>query len=909
VQRLLNGSIRDWVGFADDPADFPATQGFTFHGGTHILIAPSPGSVFAMQSLAVIGTSNVADAQSMRAHVARLVHFCCQVSNRIAVRAGLQRNMAVPGERELRVPPEDGVRQLQDAVTFSAGEWQSILRARRLEGADIAPLVAVAKPARVDELPYHSGALGERPFLQVGDAIVAFAPHRIADALVHHVRGLMAGDEAREPLAEHYHGLLQTSVTSSVEHLGWRQILQWKGCGSAPTGTLLSEAVFQWDHNRLAHVVVMSDGCEKGTKAWIPEGVAPSLASAWAGFDRICHGTTPYVAERVLLLVMAPISGAESVSMKNDGICPEDLLVIPAWDMQAVSEGINDIAPSAFLGRYSRARRALRQTGCQVQAWSELDVIASWLEQDCRFPAGMNYIGVDCDFSRSIRERALRTHDWHSAASSTNGMLVEIGVAESPELPIFGPRYVDPTFLKIVVELSGRFVWFEMQRPRRADMVDWPWAVQFVRMCAYWTAEILEPLPRDHREPARVVVVEVEPLSESDDTPSGGGYIISPGYPCRLSIIIHPSFTSTYGATNATERAFAGHLAHAVIDVLGEEHPGLVDTRLAHCAPVGPKRMMHAVDSARVPEYSFLGDLPQNVCVHRADVAQIEATLLANVSLSIPEAGLEGSNAQAWLNRAVQVLFTQLRAEVSKYSGRALLLRLMLNAEALLLKLTEEELTLASQLACFARSPDLVERLRKDGPRRAAAAMATRFLVELVACEPPSGSALPGDVDVAYMLALGLQIIGFGAASDIVHYELGSVAVRNGSGRLQVFSGQFEEANQVVREAAFSEQLSRERARRSISRLTPPAERKPQDALGEKLSNGVLAEFNVTLEQLGSFFADCVSLSQERHEAVVVISEGDFATHVANRSGLVVNVPNPRHSGDCRLMVISAATG
>ena len=59
ARKLLNESMATWLGHDDEPCETLATESFTYNGGTHILVAPHPETLFALRILSEVIASVV----------------------------------------------------------------------------------------------------------------------------------------------------------------------------------------------------------------------------------------------------------------------------------------------------------------------------------------------------------------------------------------------------------------------------------------------------------------------------------------------------------------------------------------------------------------------------------------------------------------------------------------------------------------------------------------------------------------------------------------------------------------------------------------------------------------------------------------------------------------------------------
>jgi hypothetical protein len=777
-----------------------------------------------------------------------------------------------------------------------ADDWQAALLAEvGLAEEDVKSLVAHPRKAVVDIAPYLSSALGQHPFLRVGTETIVVAPHRLADAAAGLARACISRDGAREQVAEMLHSLACLNVGESLRRLHLDHVAPWAHRRSAASDTLLSVSAFAWDYNRLAHVVIVSDACSRADGAWEPSDVLSLVAENRRNFDAENADAVPRLRDTFTIVVVVPISGAADVALGTRDQDVDGLIVLSGADLEAVALGTDDPDPARLLGRYVRARKDLTSRGCEVHAFSELDVVAAWCDLEHRFMSGPTLLSIGGDHGRSLRDTALEKRDRHSAPGPRGSVVVEVEIAEDPSLPIYGRRGSQLEFPQVVVEVLGRFLWFELRMAEDLAVDDRAWALQCLRMCAYWTAELgLEldvQLPADRPQVVLAEVIAVPVLAPALEP---DGYVLEV-LPDRVRLEMSPMFTGRYDNANAVERAFAGDLMSALLRAMGENRRDIVDVAVARRAPPGPKRMMHSVNTADVPEYHFSDELPEALHAHDADLHWISRWLVEEAPIDGGDGGLGGVTARAWLNAAVACLFKELRARIARFDAPRLLARLMLNAERLIFELAQEEVTLPSQITCHGRAPDFVARLREGASRRASASAATRFLIELVGAERyVSGDDYPGETDVQFLLALALELITLGAASDVAAYNLGTVSVRDGDGYLVLSRGVYDVAAGTVGSAALAEQMSTEGSRTTVGRLAGPNRARRQqhgdDARWRRLSEGLVAEFGVSFDQFNAFIGSVMAVWQEAGAPLVVMAETVFVDKVAVASGIARDV-------------------
>jgi hypothetical protein len=231
-------------------------------------------------------------------------------------------------------------------------------------------------------------------------------------------------------------------------------------------------------------------------------------------------------------------------------------------------------------------------------------------------------------------------------------------------------------------------------------------------------------------------------------------------------------------------------------------------------------------------------------------------------------------------------MYDALRLAIAPYAGSALVRELLGRNEALVLEGSERDMMLASILACAERLPGARDQIMNQIDRHARAAGATRFLIEYVAAEPPQGAMEVSTATFDSWLALAVEIIALGAASDVSRYELAQVSVRLGRTEYEVDLGGYEVAIMEGRGRVHAERFDLERERQGVRDVGPaPASPPPLPAELTRMSTGVRAEFERGIEELASFFREALAFANERQEPVVSVSRKAFLTSVATRLG------------------------
>ena len=892
---LLEGPVGAWVGRYDDPCDALATQTFTFHGGNHVFVDPYPESLFSLRLLATAILRFDRFSADFVNQATFLIQGFCAISDLIVSRAALGRNQCVPAPtRSLNIPSDVRLRELMAAVRIGGRELDELCQRAGLAALGAGGLGRLAERtdvARLPDDPCDVKQILDSPLLRLGDEVIVLAPHRLAEALVNRLLGLSAATDNASPLAEAFHELQVIEVDRNLEHLGLRRQSAVLRPWSESKDAIVSHSIFQCDLDKAIHVAVVSRALappgNEPTSAWNSPAVDEELRLAREAVPRWLVQQAPSISGWLSLVVIGGFGLESTIFVSRPKPDEPDILLFFGSDLEAiVGADLDDRSPLLFW-KYSRSVREL-ETRAEIWATAPLDQFGAWRMRSRSFWTTYDTVWVEAGLGRTLHEEAIKRRDWHALPSWEPTRTIEVCNADGSGFPILLPRNMDANRLRIAVELPNLIVWIlasEDLGNKGDDRLSW---FDMGKMIAYWLWEsstcLVDEFTRLGNR-CNGVVVEFQLLERSVTVPSEAGYQIERASSSRLFARIHPRFLERYDNTNATEREFVGNLVRAVLALPGlgsgdTELPEFIDK----IAPLGVKRMIHIINTAEEPEFISAQCLPKPRYPDPADCIRIQRKVLA--TLSIPGDQASGEAATKWLNQAVGAEYADLRSLVGRFEVGDLRRRLLINNESLVHEDAEARLTLPSHLACYRSAATMTKRLLEEGPRRASALMATRFLLEHVVAEPTGGNRPASDADLDEMLALGREIIRMGVASDVAHFRLAKVSVTKDEGELMIDGGTYDEASHGSLLAFTREIIDHEKAREEVGRSR--TSRRQDEAVAEfaTLDSASQDEFGVSLSDIAKVLGEVLALALERGGPIVTVPEGWLRLHIQERTSL-----------------------
>jgi hypothetical protein len=882
ARRVIDELVGEWTGHNDDPWPTLATEAFVYHGGTHLFVPGGIDTTFILRAVARAIEDCADKRPDLQERASRIIQFACVLSDDVLARVGAQRNQRVPVATSIVVPPDSALRRLRDAVRLEPDRLERLRRTAGIPIVDRDRFIITIGSATERE-PLESYALLTRtPLARKDPDVVVIAPHLIAEAAIRNVLALAVELEAHDLLAREFHRVTWHATDDALRLLGMNRIWEPRAEIAPTPATHVTHAVYQCDRDKAHHVMLVSDALEGAPgDPWDSSAIEAELRRVQSALVAVLAGTEPPIAAWTSVVITSGI-GREFAFRFTPGD-------VPCWsasaaDLEAIAHA--EGRDSLLLWKHTEALAEFRRTTL-ISSWSPLDTYALWKASERRFVRDIaplpTMISIAPDLAEVVRREAVTKRDWRALPSWTDDGVVEVAIAEDPERPIYAPRGLRPKRLTIAVETPGPLVW--LVSPEKRDLsVDGEarrLCAEIVRMAAFWLSEFTKALATDVRTVAATPPVIVDCEVAPGDVASA--YEITVTAPRRVRVAIGRTFYEAYDATNRAERAFAADLTTAVLEAAGlSEARARVHEQLDGVAPVGVKRMLHAIRDDRYPSFVAAHELPPRRYVSDYDIHRARRVALG--AGASPTVTLEGRAAKDWLNGAVGRLYDALREQLGTLDGADALRDLLLRNEALVHEDDERDLTFASVLACAEGTVGLKRNLVERVSRHSRAATATRFLIEHVVAEPPRGQQLVNFAHYDRLLALAAEIIALGVSSDAINFELAGPAARVvvGATGYDVYLDGYKAALDEGRKRVFTERFELEAGRAAVAGAEPP--RKPtKRAPTDNLSAGVEAEFGRSLQDIAFFLGELLALAREGQRALVVEPRSSLVEHLASR--------------------------
>ncbi|MDJ0515712.1 MAG: hypothetical protein QNJ74_05385 [Trichodesmium sp. MO_231.B1] len=302
-------------------------------------------------------------------------------------------------------------------------------------------------------------------------------------------------------------------------------------------------------------------------------------------------------------------------------------------------------------------------------------------------------------------------------------------------------------------------------------------------------------------------------------------------------------------------------------------------------APLGLKKQIIYLDSSINPELDP-HKLPAYQKVQKADINELLDDLgdyLTSVK-KYPQGKIPENERTKFLNNEVVGFFySELKKLVASLNPENLPEYLISYHEAIVGQVNEHRLTIPTRLACFSSIPERYENIQKEMLENNQAALASRFIIEYVVAQPPTGMR-PFSLSIYHRLqALGYQIINFGFKSDLINFSLADFQLSIlPSGRLGTDTKEYEKA----RETHLSIFMSGETTRitESFERYwkTPQIPTEKSEIV-KKIDAAASIEFGYSITEICELLEEAIDIGKKFHPTVICLPLESFITHLATQ--------------------------
>jgi hypothetical protein len=888
----------------EDPPESVLVDVVTFDGGNYRLangLIPSAAHELQLLLKGVFARGASTELSSeFRESARKTVLAGLLVSEALALRAGLDSWAPAPDyvDDRLHVPPEAS--RLVQSVTFYRPDLRRFLERRGVAEDALGPLT-ISRDGLAGSGDDHS--FQTRPFISVDDWIIVAQPASIATAIKQFLLQRAIASSCLSGLLSSFAASAFGDVADSLRAMQFERVRVAEADGENEEKTL--EQVWRIDSDKLCHVLLIPDLGESFVplhpnshwpSEFLGELIYSRLEEARA---RLRVGQPEGPTSLLHLVVLVGFGRSVFIPLASDLTPPRTLIVTP--EQLGVIAAQRDV-DSLFLWKFAGALDAF-EAQARVQAWSTLDTIALYRKHEDSFYLGdgprLSWISVPSDMARGLRTTAARNLGRHAVRRDRTALtaVVHFYADDDHPIPIFGsPGASSP---ELVVEGYSCPIWVEsLDLPEAAE--SWIAMARIVDAVAYWLWQAT-PFIGVFLEGLGSVPVSVQLRADpgfltpalSSDPPTDFLQSAVDVDADRVEVHLPPALkTSLAGADNSGERVLIASLLRGLRDLAAARsgRPSASDDQLnqamEQAAPLGLKKKVFILDGSRHPELSSQG-LPRVRELAAHDISRrlddLGTAVAERTEPPLSPGEIPGDRLSEVFRVIREHYLALLRSRIQAFHPHALLCRAIGQNEATTCAMALESRTAPTQAACFRDAPAQAKRSAERLQALTRTAIATRFLIEFVGAEPPSGIETPSDADLDDLLAIAFHFTNWGFVGEEVRVRLFNPTLSIlASGRLGVRGKGAKERFGAFHEAKALEDIEAAEGRWREE----GGPRELDHAYVASLNAAFTAEFGISLEQLVALGDALVQLGRELPPGEVSLPEERFVREIVRRTDL-----------------------
>ncbi|MFH0990414.1 MAG: hypothetical protein V1799_10415 [bacterium] len=794
--------------------------------------------------------------------------FILTVSERIAQKAGILRNTQAQYSDKIVIPKEEQLHQLQHSVTFTFDEFNDLGRKCGFRTNEYDPFCTPIGQVRIERFlrDFDEGDMIRTPIIKTRSSFIVSDSSALLPSLKHHIINVLEQNGLRDKFAQELRHKAWASVST---HLSWLEALPIKGLEPKEDARLSSViGAFGFDVDKVMIVCLLTDDL-------VPRSNVNTI-----GDSSVLHVKLKELSDIFFLSknppneIMYLFLFCHFLRWTKFQFCqpyydfPALCLSSATLDIIATLEGGKNL----FLYKYAIAQKRIRNR-TQIISFDTMDEYGFFRSKKYSYYIGdetqPTMLYLPGDFARAVRTEALIKIDRHAVVTPSRDAITEVIKLHGDNTPVYIPRDI-PSAVEVLLEAFTIPIWFVCENeklsgdPRRI-------VIEMIEMFSFWLYEMREALELIFLQIKQlysqfVIQIKIDEKADwnswrpSEPPLRDEAYLI-----CdittkeMITVEIYPAIVhKMYGQTNEGERFAIGILLRALGEVvrrnLASDPFGTtsIEQLLNKYAPLGRKKKISTVDTITNPELDPRGiDDPRLV-----DEMDIESMLddvgehVTSLKLKIEDD--PGKQATFINEHIVSHLFSELKKEVATYRATDLIETLIGQNEALVREKALIEMQMPMQLE-IADQSKISSMFEERSKKISESSIASRFLIEYVAAQPPSGIRPVSEASLDRLVAIAEQIVSWGFTSDLLYYNIGNMKVKLlDSGRVGRTREQYEKALSAFTSQYFTRYSShllrvfQKHWSSTIKQVDPPDER-TSDLLME-VNTGMLEEFGYTLD-------------------------------------------------------------
>jgi hypothetical protein len=920
LRKLCNSSVPDDLIHMEDPFECPFTEEISFFGGSYVVFPGYGGdSAFVIRHLlkSIFLQPHEFGSQEFIAKARNVISAILLISNEIAQRIGHRRGTKPISSNNGKVviPDNSYLKKLKCSVSFDQDALVKMLAKNNIDLSVIDRIVAPIGEISISDYKINNGFLLTHPIVKVRAKYIIAIPGILLWALRTELIHLAVEYNVLRKLADTFNFMV---MNSAVEHLGFMGNDLYPGIPFSPIGIpYFNEGLLTLDRDKIIYLIVFTDSLDNYdfldiNGIWQTDNLYSIIYNRFREVSEFLFSTDGAPNDIFFLFLFQGV-GRMFILGFNEQLGPfgSHILTMSVSDLETIA--LIESKDPLTLWRYANASDKIR-THTRVMKADELDEYQfyrknhySYYFSDDERP---NALVISPGGAGEIRIEASEKRDIHGATSYIKGYIMDvIALHGDRKFPIYIPKFrlIDSSQASILVEGYALPIWIlgPLNKNNNNKIIFYERYFDFADSIAYWlwqfTPSLFPPtqaIASRHKCIVVDMVLQHSDLWMSDKNvqlDENNSYItinsdlqtghINITFNIQIKILLERP-------DNIGERYFMKHLLHGIQDLLHENEKKylsdeMICTIINRHMPIGIKKKIINISSNNALDLDPNG-VPPFRKLQDADVSDdldlLGEHLILSAGYNIGR--IEDKQRTFVLNEIVsKFYFNKLKRLTSSLKPDELLEWLISHHESIINRLAEHKLTTPTRIALFNSDTQMNELISKEFNEINEAAVASRFVIEYIATQPPNGLRLMSYSVYDQLQAIAANIIRFGFMSDLIHTELADIKLNIlPSRRLGSEKSQFEKA----RAAYLPNFLSGEIVRRTNyfeyywKRQDVSVEKSEFD---QKIDDACSFELGFYLTEILDFIAETIRIGQELSPVVACLPFDELVEKLTSRLG------------------------
>jgi hypothetical protein len=910
LRQFLSGPELTGLAHGEDPFPNAFVEEVPFFGGSYAVFPGTASGVaytFRMLSRALFRDDSVFRSESR--HLFSFVTGVLRLSHEMVRRAGLHRGADPKSQPSgpIIIPSGDRLNGLKNAVSFTREEMEAFFGPGEFAKRPWDRLTSLAGSVSAEGFSFEDSPLMLQPIIQAGNTFVVPCPESLLTVLNHHVVAIALEHLERHEFVEAYCHQVSLSVALSMRYLGMTSIRYKLPNRGAIPGT--RERLFRCDVDKAVFALVIPDTLRDFQSELGSGGMhrTPDLAEQVR--DRVreveedLYASMPGLNELLCLVVLGGVGRPHILGF---GKVTTDAVfeIFPAHELEtfALLEGGNSLA----LWRFSRESERLHHR-MMVQSWSPLDEFGLYRRHHHSFYLSddqpPDVLNLTTDFSGELHREVIRTRDWQAVPNYDGNGVVEVTTLHgNRKIPIYIPSSLFSSEVAVFVDNLPFPLWVVAVKEEHHGKSRSFYA-ELASSLAYWLWHCSDSLTaslRDRPHNPELIRIELSLPAEEEWGISAGApktgsenelIVTNVDQNTRtVRLSFQPGISSLFNTgNNYGERHCLRCMLCGLRDILQVQDRltnAQITSLIDRVAPLGLKKMVFLLDMRRLPELDPRG-IPHYRPVQEGDVEDVLDRLgkYLRENCNLQEGPIPDADRNDVLKEAVGFCYRELQQIVRAHHSEGFVEFLIREHEAVVRENAYRKLTIPTRIACFEMVEDIVQQLQEEFPKIAVTALASRFLIEYAATEPPAGLRPISLGSYDEMRALANHIINFGLQSDAVKYELSDMKFAMlRSGRLGRTQGSYEGATATHMRETMTDTIAQSPETFSRNWRTQDTQ-KGQNEVVRTLDVAALAEFGFTMSEISELTGAIQHVGEEVDPGVAAVRRDELVEQIVGPLG------------------------